>query len=77
MERRLKLWLAVSAVEVAVCLSMSLQTGGQEPPQTLPDLYLWSAPITPSPMQKAYEKLRLREMYERDKQDPRRVTVCI
>ncbi len=71
-----------AVVVIGLVFAICLQANGQEAPKPAdsivnPDIILRSTPQKLSPMQKAYEKLLLREMYERDKQDPRRVTVCI
>ena len=71
-----------TVVVIGLVFAICLQANGQEAPKPAdsivnPDIILRSTPQKLSPMQKAYEKLLLREMYERDKQDPRRVTVFL
>ncbi len=71
-----------AVIIIGLVFAISLQANGQEPPKPAdsivnPDIILRSTPQKLSPMQKAYEKLLLREMYERDKQDLRRVTVFL
>ncbi len=71
-----------AVIIIGLVFAICLQANGQEAPKPAdsivnPDIILRSTPQKLSPMQKAYEKLLLREMYERDKQDPRRVTVFL
>ena len=70
-----------AVVIIGLVFAICLQANGQEPPPP-PDIYLWSempahAPTKISPMQKAIEKLQMREMYQRDKQDSRRRVNCV
>jgi hypothetical protein len=71
-----------AVVVIGLVFAISMQANGQEAPTPAdsiinPDIILRSTTPKISPMQKAIEKLQMRQSFERDKADSRRQTECI